>query len=188
MASPTSDRRQGLVGNTPIKAPVTAAATAQITLSGEQTVDGVAVKAVNALGVPDRVLVPYQTDTTQNGIYDVSTAAWTRSADADGNYDLAQGTLVLVANGSANANAIFALTSPSPTIGTTPIVWRAPSTAMNLASAIGPTLIGFKQNYATAVTQLLQTKLSDIVSISDWKNRFRQQLSASSAHFRGRSR
>ena len=57
------DRRTGLTGATAIKQPCRVATTANLTLSGTQTIDGVAVVA------DDRVLVKNQTTATQNGIY-----------------------------------------------------------------------------------------------------------------------
>lgn len=57
------------------KASVRVASTANITLSGLQNIDGV------ALAANDRVLVKNQTTATQNGIYLVSTGAWTRTVD-----------------------------------------------------------------------------------------------------------
>ena len=41
------DRTEGLVGNTGIKAPVRCATTANITLSGYQTIDGVVLAAAD---------------------------------------------------------------------------------------------------------------------------------------------
>ena len=61
MASPTTDRRQGLSGAVAFKAPVACATTANITLSGEQTIDGVVTSA-------SRVLVKNQTNAVQNEI------------------------------------------------------------------------------------------------------------------------
>lgn len=59
------------------KASVRAGTTANIVLSGTQTVDGV------VLAVGDRVLVKNQTTASQNGIYVVSATAWTRAVDMD---------------------------------------------------------------------------------------------------------
>ena len=75
-----------------IKAPCVASTPANITLSGEQTIDGVAVVS------GDRVLVRSQTDTTENGIYDCSTSAWTRSTDWNDSTDVINGMLVPDAN------------------------------------------------------------------------------------------
>ena len=68
MGSATTDRRMGLTGDKGMKAPVACATTANITLSGEQTIDGV-------LTSTSRVLVKNQNDATQNGVYDSSSAA-----------------------------------------------------------------------------------------------------------------
>ena len=59
------------------KSPVVVATTANITLSGAQTIDGVAVVAGN------RVLVKDQSTASQNGIYVAAAGAWSRSADMD---------------------------------------------------------------------------------------------------------
>ena len=55
-----------------LKDSVRAGTTANITLSGEQTIDGVALVG------GDRVLVKDQTDKTKNGIYVVASGAWSR--------------------------------------------------------------------------------------------------------------
>ncbi len=60
-----------------VKTSVKAVAQSNITLSGAQTIDGVAITA----GM--RVLAIGQTDATQNGIYDAASGAWSRSADTD---------------------------------------------------------------------------------------------------------
>ncbi len=117
MTSVTTDRRFGVNGGLAFKAPVRVATTANITLSGLQTVDGV------ALAADDRVLVLHQTDTTTNGIYDASTAAWTRSIDANGNNDLALGTLVSAAAG-AQAGQVWRCGATNPVLpGTSAMPW-----------------------------------------------------------------
>lgn len=106
------DRTTGLVGFSGMKVPVRLATTAAITLSGEQTIDG--VSAVTG----DRVLVKNQTDPTENGIYVVDTGDWNRAADCDGPYDLVQGSLVYVVSGTAGGNKIYKQTEASPEPGT----------------------------------------------------------------------
>lgn len=75
-----------------IKAPCVASSASNLVLSGEQTIDGVAVVA------GDRVLVRSQTDSTENGVYDASASAWTRSTDFNDPSDLINGNLVPDAN------------------------------------------------------------------------------------------
>lgn len=86
---------EGRLGTTPdesVKAPVVASTTANITLSGEQTIDSVAIVAGN------RVLVKNQTDASENGVYDAKTGAWTRSTDWNTTDKVINGLLVLDTN------------------------------------------------------------------------------------------
>lgn len=83
-------RVESFLASKAIKAPVATETTANITLSGLQTVNGVVLQD------GDRVLVKDQTDPIENGIYDASTSAWQRSADWDGSRDATNGTLVVV--------------------------------------------------------------------------------------------
>lgn len=118
MTSSTTDRRLGLTGDKAIKVPCRAATTANITLSGEQTIDSVSVVA------DDRVLVKDQTDTTENGIYVCDSGDWTRDLDADGNADWTAGTLVFVVSGSANGAGLFEQTTTGTiTIGTSSLAF-----------------------------------------------------------------
>lgn len=72
------------------KAPCLTVSLVNITLSGEQTVNSTAVVA------GDRVLVNGQTDASENGIYDVSTSAWTRAKDWNTTSDITAGQLIPV--------------------------------------------------------------------------------------------
>ena len=90
------DRLNGINSGLAYKAPVRVATTANITLSGEQTIDGVAVVS------GDRVLVKNQSTASQNGIYVASTGAWSRAKDFDGSRDIVKGTQVFVAEGTVN--------------------------------------------------------------------------------------
>ena len=99
------------------KEPVRAASTANITLSGAQTIDGVSVVA------GDRVLVKNQSSAAANGIYIAATGAWSRSADFDAGSEVV-GATVFVSEGSANGNSQWNMTTDGPiTIGTTSLVW-----------------------------------------------------------------
>lgn len=85
------------------KAPVRAATTANITLSGTQTIDGIALIA------NDRVLVKDQTAPQSNGIYVVAAGAWTRATDADNATEVAS-MAVFVEEGTVNADRGFVCT------------------------------------------------------------------------------
>lgn len=92
------------------KAPVRVASTANVVLTGLQTIDGI------VLAEGDRVLLKNQTDQTTNGIWNASTGDWTRAVDADGSDELVNGMQVAVARGSANANSIYFLTTVDPIV------------------------------------------------------------------------
>ncbi|MCK1479332.1 hypothetical protein IVB27_32480 [Bradyrhizobium sp. 197] len=94
--------------NLAIKTPCRAATTANITLNGLQTFDGVSLVA------GDRVLVKDQSDTTQNGIYNVSSGNWTRTTDADGNTEVVRGTVVSITDGTASSNKQYICTATNP--------------------------------------------------------------------------
>lgn len=84
---------------------VRAVSTTNITLSGLQTIDGVALSANN------RVLVAGQTAASANGIYAAASGAWTRTTDADSSGEIQDGTLVPVAGGTANADTLWLCTA-----------------------------------------------------------------------------
>ena len=115
----TVDRLTGVRTAKAIKAPVLVATTANITLSGEQTIDGVAVVTGN------RVLVKDQTDGTKNGIYVVAGGDWARAVDFNKTDDISQGTAVFIAEGSTSALTMQIQTASEPEIGTTSLVFDA---------------------------------------------------------------
>lgn len=80
------------------------ATTANITLSGTQTIDGVSVVA------DDRVLVKDQTTASENGIYVVAAGAWTRATDAD-SWDALVSAYVFVSEGTLGAENGYLCTS-----------------------------------------------------------------------------
>ena len=89
-------------------APCRVATTGNITLSGTQTIDGVAVVA------NDRVLVKNQTTSSQNGVYIASSGAWSRSNDLNGDAGTKDvGRLVAVAEGTQVA--LWMIVSSTPT-------------------------------------------------------------------------
>lgn len=94
------------------KTAVACATTANITLSGEQTIDGVLTSA-------SRVLVKNQTTVSQNGIYVSAAGAWSRATDMDA-WSETIGAIVPVTAGTTNANTIYVSTaSAGGTIGST---------------------------------------------------------------------
>lgn len=104
--------------NSSAKLAVFVATTANITLSGLQTIDGV------ALGGDERVLVKNQTTQSQNGLYVVQSGAWVRATDYNIDSEVALGMLVYVQYGTANAGKWFKQdTAGSIALGTDPITY-----------------------------------------------------------------
>ena len=89
-----------------------AVAVANITRSGTQTIDGV------ALGDGDRVLLTGQTLPAQNGLYTVAAGAWARTADT-----LVADMLVTVSGGSLSPSLYRLDTAGTITPDTTPQTW-----------------------------------------------------------------
>jgi len=93
------------------------ATTADITLSGTQTIDGIAVVA------GDRVLVKEQTLPQENGIYVVNASTWTRALDADTSAEISVG-IVNVDSGTVNGGFTFKTRfRATDTLGTTAMNW-----------------------------------------------------------------
>lgn len=108
-----------------VKASVRAATTANITLSGTQTIDGVSVIA------GDRVLVKNQTAGEENGIYVVAAGAWSRSSDANTSSEVTSGMFTFVEEGTANGDEGWVLTTNNPiTLGTTSLTFTQFSSAV----------------------------------------------------------
>lgn len=113
------DSFQNITGATTVeswKSPCAVATTGNITLSGEQTIDGVLTSG-------SRVLVKNQTTTSQNGIYVSAAGAWSRSTDADAAAEL-EGAAVGVTQGTTQQNTVWLQTSDSINLGTTAIQWQ----------------------------------------------------------------
>ena len=91
------------------KSSVVNTTTANITLSAEQTLDGI-------LTATSRILVKDQTDASENGIYVTAAGAWTRATDADDADKMTSGIMVVVQKGTLNALKIFMLTTVEPIV------------------------------------------------------------------------
>lgn len=108
------------------KGSVRVATTANITLSGAQTIDGTSVVA------GDRVLVKDQSTGSQNGIYVCASGSWTRATDADDNTEVNPGMFVIVEEGTTNGDTGWFLTTNAPiTLGTTSLTFARFKPALN---------------------------------------------------------
>ena len=118
------------------KAAVIAATTANITLSGLQTIDGYTTLA------GDRILVKNQSLSQNNGIYIASASAWTRSLDMDVWAEVPS-AYMFVMEGTTQADTSWVCTSdPGGTLGVTPITFVQFGSAGAYTAGTGLTLSG----------------------------------------------
>jgi hypothetical protein len=115
-----------------IHAAAIVATTVPITLSTNQTIDGV----LTTTGM--RVLVKNQADATTNGIYSANTGAWGRTSDFDASVEISNGDLIPVTSGSTQNSTIWVLTTPNPiTLGTSNLVFTLFSTIIDVQAGAG---------------------------------------------------
>ena len=115
-----------------VKDSVVVATTGNITLSGTQTIDGIAVTA------GQRVLVKDQTTASQNGIYVVSASAWSRATDADTADEFNSGCFFFVEKGTENADNGFVMSQDTAiNFGTTAITFSQFSGAGQITAGVG---------------------------------------------------
>ena len=166
LADPVSDQdavnkryADALVTGLDVKDSVRVATTANITLSGTQTIDGITLVA------GDRVLVKDQSTASQNGIYDVAAGAWSRSDDADNTPggEVTSGMFTFVEEGSANADAGFILqTTGTITLDTTALTFVQFSGAGQIVAGAGLSKTGNQLDVGTANTGRIVVNANDI--------------------------
>ena len=118
------------------KQPANAASTVNIaSLSGLQTVDTVSLLAGNT------VLVKNQTNAADNGIYLVSSGAWTRSIGAD-TWDEYVGAIIFIVSGTQADSAWYCTAQPGGTLGVTAINWSNFTISAIYTAGTGLTLTG----------------------------------------------
>lgn len=126
------------------------ATTQNITLSGLQTIDTI------ALAEGDRVLVKNQTTTSQNGLYVASAGAWTRATDMDSWSEL-DGHEVIVREGTAFNGFRYSVVANNPgTLGTSAIRFATQGVSR------------FQDNIALGTFALNSVANSDNVAIGSW--------------------
>jgi len=129
-----------------VKTPVLVATTANITLSGEQTIDGITTSS-------SRVLVKNQSTASQNGIYVSASGAWSRSSDAN-TWNQLVSAFVFVEEGTINGDTGWYCTvDPGGTLGVTAVTWVQFSGVGTYTAGTGLTLTGTQFSITnTAVT------------------------------------
>ena len=120
---------------------VAAATTANITLSAEQTIDGVTTSA-------SRVLVKNQSTASGNGIYVSAAGAWSRASDA--NTGTSVSGSAFVTGGTVNAGSTWAVSTAQPiTLGTTSIAYTQTAASTVYSAAGGLVLTGSQFSLAS---------------------------------------
>lgn len=113
----TKQQLDAAIQGVKVKQGVLAATTSDITLSGEQTIDGVSLVAGN------RVLVKNQSLSAENGIYIVSAGTWIRSTDADTALEIT-GAFVSVKNGTDNGSTGWFQSAIVTNLGSDPVTFN----------------------------------------------------------------
>ena len=124
------------------------ATTADITLSGLQTLDTTYTTVAG-----DRVLVKNQANTAQNGIYIASSGPWTRSADMNV-WSEVPGAYTVILYGQTQSNTSWVTTAADTgTIGTTAMPWVQFSGVTTYTAGTGLSLLANQFSIAnTGVT------------------------------------
>ncbi|MDK9705308.1 MAG: hypothetical protein OEL20_19455 [Sulfuritalea sp.] len=111
--------------------PVQAVATSNISLSGLQTIDGV------ALGINDRVLVTAQSDPARNGIYTTGLFSWSRATAEDSAAKLAAATPWVVNAGTTYKNSVWMLAaSDEINLEVSPLAFKQVAAPYGLLSVV----------------------------------------------------
>ena len=146
------------------KGSVKAATTANITRSGEQTIDDI------SLVTGDRVLVKNQSTLAENGIFVVAASAWTRATDTNTWGELVS-AYTFVEEGTANKDTGWVCTvNAGGTIDVTDVVWTQfnGSSASSTASNVGTAGIGvFKQKTGNDLEFKKLNAASNKITITD---------------------
>jgi len=138
MTGTLTDRlNNAFAGGAAIKSPCRVGSTGNLTLSGYQTVDGIAIGASDATAELNlRILIKNQTTTSENGIYQMGTGTWSRTRDFNGADEVFQGTLVWVSTGASQGGYFYNVTDSDPIIPGT-------STAITFTVEAGSSAVTF---------------------------------------------
>lgn len=117
------------------KQSVRVATTANIALTGLQTIDGISLLA------GDRVLVKNQAASKDNGIYIVGIAAWQRAPDADSNAEVTSAMILSVEQGATLADTRWQLVTDGVIVlGTTSLAFQ--NITQGFATINSPAFLG----------------------------------------------
>ena len=141
-----------------VHASVQAATTANITLSGTQTIDGISVVAGN------RVLVKNQATDSENGIYVVASGSWTRATDYNSIPEVDAGDFIFVEAGTSNGKTGWVQTNTITTLDTDAIVFTQFSGTGTFTAGDGLTLTGTSFSVNNSIARLASPTFTGTVS------------------------
>lgn len=111
--------------------------TGNISLTGLQTVDGVALSA------GDRVLVNAQTNASENGIYVAAVGAWPRATDCDSSAEYTSQAFVFIEEGTTLGGSQWKVsTTGTIVVGTTNVTWAQFSATASFTAGDGLVQVG----------------------------------------------
>lgn len=114
---------------------VVIATTANITRSGEQTIDGVLTSA-------SRILVKNQTAPAENGIFVTAAGAWSRATDSNTAAQLKFGYYYFVSSGTTQAATSWFIATAPTVLNTDPVAFSQFSASQSYAAGTGLGLTG----------------------------------------------
>jgi hypothetical protein len=140
-----------------VRSSVAVATKANLTLSAEQTIDGVLTSA-------SRVLVKNQTAPEQNGIYITAAGAWSRAADSNTAGQLLKGYYYFVSGGTTQGSTSWTITTAPTTLGTDPVLFSQFSASQVYTAGTGLSLVG--SDFSVNVAQPGITSLGTLTSLT----------------------
>lgn len=158
MPSTATDRLQGVLTSTAVKAPCKAVATTDIALNGERVIGGVACFS------GDRVLKAIPGGSVDSGIWVVDTGDWSRARDFDGSRDVVKGTIVLVAPGPSAR--FWQLMTEAPVIGQSVLTFE--QIDYSTTGAAPDSTIVVQQPFAGSVARTQHDKNQEWISVKDF--------------------
>jgi hypothetical protein len=146
----------GLAWKDNVRVATTVAGTLATSFENGDTVDGI------TLATGDRILIKDQGTASENGIYVVAASgAPTRATDADSASEL-RGAVVVVEEGTANADQIWQLITDSITLGTTGLTWQRLPGPQDIVAGAGLTKTSNTLDVGTASTSRIVVNADNI--------------------------
>ena len=125
-----------------------------VTLSGEQTIDGVLTSA-------SRVLLNGQTAAEENGVWVTAAGAWSRPSNLNTVSEINE-SLVVIVSGTTYANTFWTTIEDIATLGTDPISWVELNNPVTLVAGNGLTKTGDTLDVVTASSSRIVVNANNI--------------------------